>query len=386
MSFSYEVYKSQRIIPLRFLRSITGAPVIGKPDVDDHGYYRTTVTLNNDHGHVIGITEGKESEVKIKRERIDNKAALFVTSSDTAKMTVTASGGTNALPTAGEAIIKIKGIKAIAGANPNTAKAEIRYGSATGPIVGEISVWVFKNIDVKLTPHNHKIKTATAAGIDSRVNVTAVMDMVKAFWEPCGINFLVDPVITAPDLTFATAGDVQWGAEFNSLLNTAFVAKSINAYFVNRIVIPPTATVNLNGVLGFGASRASFAGFGLPNPGILLGDKNVSGDDRHTDTHWLANDLAHEVGHFFTLEHVDRKNNNAPRDDTWSVRRLMYPGNTRGNLPGAWQNDVGYGPNYRGALITNKNLTDAANAANHSTDGESLIARGVAAATPNGPY
>lgn len=381
MAFSYEVYKSQRIIPLRFTRAITGAPVIGKPDIDDHGCYRTTVTLNNDHGHVVGVTEGGEAEIKVKRERISKDAELFVTSSDTAKMTVTVSGGTNALPKANEANLKIKGIAGIAGANPNTAKAEIRYGSATGPIVGEISVWVFRKIEVKLSPHNHKIKTAAVAGIGSSVDIPAVIELVKAFWEPCGIKFLVDPVITTTDLTFAAAGDVQWGAEFNTLLNTNFVNKSINAYFVNRIVIP-----SLNGVLGFGASRASFAGFGLPNPGIILGDTNVNGSDRHTDVHWLANDLAHEIGHFFTLEHVDRKNNNAPRNDTWSVRRLMYPGNKRGNLPGAWQNDVGYGANYRGGLITNKNLTDSANAANHSTDGESLITRAVAAATPNGPY
>lgn len=381
MALDYKVYKSQRVVPLRFMRAVAGQPVLGKPDIDDHGYYRVGVTAGNDHGHVVGVSEGNESEVKVKRERIGKDAALFVTSSDTAKMTVTASDGTNTLPKSEETTLKIKGVAGITGANPNTAKAEIRFGSATGPIVGEISVWVFKKVNVKLTPHNVTIRTATAAGIASRVNINSVIDLVKAFWEPCGVAFTVDPVQNE-NVTFAAAGVAAWKGEINTLSNTNYVADSINAYFVNQIDMKnPTQT----GVLGLGFSRPNSVAFSLTNPGIILGDTNVSGTDRHSDIHYLANDLAHEIGHFFTLEHVDKKQGAATRKDTWAMRRLMHNFNKRGTAAGNMRHDVGYGADYRGGLLTMKDLTDSANAVNHSTDAESLTARGVINSAA-GPY
>jgi len=378
MAFDYKVYKSQRIVPLRFERAVTGQPVLGKPDIDDRGYYRAVITAGNDHGHAIGIMQGNESEIKVERVRIDNNAELYVTSSDAAAITVTDSGGTDKLPASKTATLKIKGIKGAAGTNPQTAKVEIRYGSGAGPIIGEISVWVFKKVTVKLTPHNVTIKSSTAAGIASSVNITNVINLVKAFWEPCGVDFTVDP-IQNETVTFANAGDVKWKPEVNTLLNTNYVANSINAYFVNRIVITGST-----GVLGLGISRPNKVAFSLSNPGIILGDKNVSGTARATDTHWLANDLAHEIGHFFTLEHVDKKNSASARNDTWAVRMLMHPSNKRGSQ-GNWRDDVGYGTRYRGGLITLKNLTDSSNASNHSTDGETLIARGVINGA-TGPY
>lgn len=380
MAHDYKVYKSQRIVPVRFKRSGLGQPVLGKPDIDDRGYYRTAITAGNDHGHTVGVMQGNESEVVLERVRIDNKAALYVTSSDTATMTVKDSGGTSKLATAKRPKIKIKGIKGAAGTNPQTAKCEIRYGSETGPIIGELSVWVFKKVTVKLTPHNVTISDSTpAAGIASSVNITSVINLVKAFWEPCGVDFTVDP-IQNENVTFANRGDVAWKPEVNTLLNTNYVANSINAYFVNRIVLSGS-----NGVLGLGISRPNQVAFSLSNPGIILGDTNVSGSNRAADTHWLANDLAHEIGHFFTLEHVDRKNAGpTSRNDFWAVRMLMHPSNKRSSQ-GNWRDNAGYGTRYRGGLITLKNLTDASNAANHNTDGEALIARGVINGA-TGPY
>ncbi len=379
MAFDYKVYKSQRIVPLRFKRAVAGQPVLGKPDIDDRGFYRTTITAGNDHGHAVGVMEGNESEIKVKRFRIDTAAELYVTSSDEATMKVTDSGGTDKLAASTEATLKIKGVAGAAGTNPQTAKVEVRFGSKTGPIIGEISVWVFKKVTVKLTPHNVTIKTATNAGIASAVNIANVINLVKAFWEPCGVDFLVDP-IQNDTVTFANAGDVAWKPEVNTLLNTNYVPNSINCFFVNRIVITGS-----NGVLGLGISRPSMTSLSLSNPGIILGDNNVSGSARASDTHWLGNDLAHEIGHFFTLEHVDKKNSGATsRNDLWAVRMLMHPNNTRG-AQGNWRDDVGYGTQYRGGLITLKDLTDSSNAANHNTDGEALIARAVINGA-TGPY
>ncbi len=374
MAFDYKVYKSQRIVPVRFKRSVTGQPVLGKPDIDDRGFYRAAITAGNDHGHVVGVTEGNESEITLERFRIDNKADLFVTSSDTAKMTVIDSGGTDQLAASKEPKVKVKGVLGGAAANPETAKVEVRFGSATGPIIGEISVWVFKPLTVSLTPHNVTIKGASTAGIASSANIASVIDLVKAFWEPCGVKFQVEAIQNDP-VTFATAGKVVWKPEVNTLLSTNRTNDSINAYFVNEVEMP-----GLPGVLGLGISRArvnSDTGSAnpYPHPGIILGDKTV-GLDRHTDLHFLANDLAHEIGHFFTLAHIDFRNSGSSRDDTFAARMLMHPNNTR--TLSSWRNDAGYGARYRGGMITMKDLVG------FTTDGEAIQARGVIGGA--GPY
>ena len=385
MAFDYKVYKSRRIVPLRFNRAVTGQPVLGKPEIDMRGYYRAAVTDGNDHGHVVGVTEGNESEVKIERVSIDRKAEIYITSSDSTIMTVTDSGGTDKLAASNEMTIKITGVKGGATGSPETAKAEVRYASKTGPIIGEISVWVFKPLNVSLTPHNVTIKDSTAAaGINSSANINAVIDLVKAFWEPSGVSFAVE-AIENDTVTFANRGEVRWKTEINTLLSTNRTIDSINAYFVSEIIDP-----GFPGVLGFGFSRATVnadAGSAdpLPHPGIILGDKTsfpatsttaASVVDRHNDIHFLANDLAHEIGHFFTLPHVDNRNSSNSRDDTWAARMLMHPNNTR-NLPG-FRNDTGYGATYRGGLITMKDIDG------FSTDGETIQARGVI--TGAGPY
>lgn len=385
MAFDYKVYKSRRIIPLRFKRAVTGQPVLGKPDIDNRGYYRAAAASGNDHGHVVGVTEGNESEVEIERVSINKKAELYVTSSDPAVMTVTDSGGTDKLASSNKLNIKIKGVKGNTGANPETAKVEVRYASKAGQVIGEISVWVFKKRTVKLTPHNVTIRTATASGIASSANINNVINMVKAVWEPCGVDFTVDP-IQNDTITLASAGVVNDIAEINMLLGTNYVTGSINAYFVNQLsipdipanpaAVPPTPLIPMGGVLGLGLSRPSSVGF--TNPGIILGDTNRAGTNRSSDVHWLANDLAHEIGHFFTLPHIDRRDNNNPRSDTWAVRMLMHPSNKRASQ-GNWRDDVGYGNFYRGALITMKDVVG------FSTDAESLQARGVII-NPPGPY
>jgi len=389
MPFPHNVYKTQRIVPLRFKRAISGSPFLGFPDIDDRGWFRPDPAGNsaatNDHGFVVGVTEGKTAYVKVKREKLENSATLFVESSNTAVMTVIENGGTDQLTTVNEPLLKIDGVSGGAGATPKIARVQIHFGTKTGPIIGELSVWVYKKVNVNLVPHNVTIRSAAAAGVASAANIASVMDTVKAIWETAGVDITV-AAVQNDNVTFAGVGVAQWQAEVNTLLNTNWVPSSINAYFVNQI-----AMAGVPGVLGVGISRPNSVAFATPNPGIILGDTNVSGSNRAGDTHWLANDIAHEMGHFFTLPHVDNIDNSAAhqgREDSWALRLLMHPTNT--HFFADHRNDTGYGTagdgtGYRGALISLKDLVDSGNAAHHSTDAEVKTAR-TSITSVAGPY
>ena len=192
----------------------------------------------------------------------------------------------------------------------------------------------------------------------------------------------------------ATAGQVVW-TEHDALLGILSIPRSINAYFINQ--------TNPN-FLGWGFSRAFIndPANGRTNPGIILADRDGT-LDRHENTHYLANDLAHEIGHFFGLEHIDNRspdgnplNANNFRDDTWARRCLMHNYNASAltaNPPPGSPPDVGYGTNSafgnrgnRGGLVTLKDLTDANNSTtNHITDPEYMTARNTISSSA-GPY
>lgn len=381
MPFPHEVFKTQRIVPLRFLRAVSGIPVTGSPDIDDRGYFRAGVTVGNDHGHVVGVAEGSKAKVKLQRVAVEDAATLFATSSNSATMTVTNTAA--ALPGTRETIIEVTGVKGSGSAAPNTAKLQIRHGSATGPIIGELSVWVLTKLDVKITPHNVTIRDASGTGIASAADIGAVMDLMKVIWEPCGVSFTINP-IQNDVVTFRNAGRARFQDEVNTLLATNFIPNTINAYFIDILEMP-----GVPGALGAGFSRPNSVAFGTPNPGIITADRNMRGFSRADDVHSLGNTLAHEVGHFFTLEHPDRRSptDAKPRDfrfDTWTLRMLMHNFNTRPPRTD-WRNDVGYGVGRRGALVTMKDLVDSGNPVHHSTDNECVSAR-TAIVIPPGPF
>jgi len=120
-------------------------------------------------------------------------------------------------------------------------------------------------------------------------------------------------------------------------------------------------------------------------------------DDRSSNTYWCANDLAHELGHFFSLWHpTDGANDADPwsnwgREDTWSMRFMMHNYNKtfRENPPqngDNWPsfNDFGYGTSgveaYRSGLISMKNVRTAAGAGRDAqcSTARNYIAQGAA--------
>jgi hypothetical protein len=231
------------------------------------------------------------------------------------------------------------------------------------------------------------VNIADAAGnvTGTVANVNDIMKMVAAIWKPCGINISIQPSVT-DNVVFATQGivsDNPFPGELNTLTSTNWVPRTINAYFVNQI--------GTGNTLGYGFSRASASTFHLTNPGIILGDTTAGGVVR--DTFYWANDLAHEVGHFFRLWHAENQQPPNEREDTWSRRMLMHNFNfMRGHNP--WpssdatgtpykyrpaRDDIGYGTGRRGCLITMKHLSQL------TTDGECTTARSTITSAA-GPY
>lgn len=380
MAVDLPIYKQRRVVLVRFKRMVTGDPDPAKPDIDDRGW-------TGEFGPIMGILQANNAWVRLRRERIDATAPLFAVSSDAATL-LCGGAASFPVPAAKDADLILTGMT---GGNPKVAHLEIRHGSAKGPVIHKLTVWVFNKLSVKITPHMVTIKDAVNPGIGSAVTIATIMDKVKAIWKPCGIDFNVQATQSYTH-TFANAGVLQasvnnaagnevWGAEIGTLLSSKYVPNTINAYFVNQI-----ALVSSTGILGLGISRATAGGSGgaLPQPGIILGDTNAAGAARAADSMWLANDLAHEIGHFFGLWHPDQKQPPNERKDTWSRRMLMHNFNSMPQF-GGWKDKViGYGVDgggfpRRGCLVTMKNLTQI------STDGECTTARGTISSAA-GPY
>jgi hypothetical protein len=363
MAIPQEVYKVQRLVLTRFRRAKHGDPSASRPDIDDRGY------TGDEHGSVVGITEDRTITVRLTREKIEATAPLFVTSSDENVVTVV-DPADGALPNARDMDVQLRGIS---GGNPSKAKVEVRFGSASGPIIHELGVWVFEPLFVRITAHRVTIsqKDGQAQPIGTTADVKAIIDMVRAIWRPCGIAFSFDPnknVRDEKDVAFTKAGVVSmdpWPGEVEELLTTNWKPKTINVYFVHQI--------GEKGTTGLGIPRAKTKSLGVTNPGIIVADVPRG---QNPDTYSWAQTIAHEIGHFFRLEHVERRHANNPREDTWTRRMLMYP-LLRLTPQNNWKDDVGYGKSRAGCFITMKNLPQL------TTDGECATARKTVV---KGPY
>ena len=384
MAIAKEIYKFERIVPVRFSRLVdpanvattSGPPRGDSPDLDDRGFFQTV------HGPIVGMTENSWVKVRLSRENVENGVSLFVASSDTNVVTVETSRGTAELPNDEHMWVKLTA-PADSGGDPATAIVEVRFNAADGPVIAELFVYVFEPVSVDITPHVVTISRAAAGpaaavpGTVPGANIAAVMDMVSAIWRPCGVTFNVQP--TENDaVDFGTANivsDNPWPGEVDTLLGTNWIADTINVYFVRQI--------GTGNTLGYGISRDSARRFHLTNPGVILGETTAGGTTR--DTQYWANDLAHELGHFFQLWHPGNRQGADTWQDSWSRRMLMHNFNrTLGaNPPSPRFTDAGYGTfgtgTNRGCMITIKNYR------RHATDGECATSR-TTISSAAGPY
>ena len=296
---------------------------------------------------MVGITEGDTVRVKLLREDIDASAPLFATSSDTTVVDVISPAGGGPVPANGE--IQLKGIKDFAN---RPVSVQIRLGSVTGPVLSEIEPHIFRLRTLRVRVHLVSINgTATTR---TQASVTTLFQTVNAIWRPCGIRFAPIQFVTTPVTGFAVAGQVTtnlsatpptWN-EFSRLINTNFSTTRINIYCVRQANEWRGLTFDNDVVRPATGVTPTFEGYG-----IAL----VDAAD--------ANDFAHELGHYLDLdEHTDNLGGSNFRFDIWARRCLMFRFNPYGNVTTAtpaepaFRNNVDYGNQVRGALITVKDL------------------------------
>lgn len=378
------IYKTRRLVPVTFRRARTGPPSAERPDVDERGFTGT------EHGPLIGICQGDTAIVEVVREQLKSTAPLFASSTDPAVADVVGAQ----LGTGASTELRIRGVL---GGNPKVAVIRIHFGAVGGPVVGQLGVWVHAPISLRVKPHIVSVTTAAdralvppVAPIAPTNNVAHVIEGVRRIWRPLGIELTVLPDATHT-VDMSVAGQVKFGemgglfATYNTPAPAGGIGpptpplpKTIHIYFVHHTD---------DGYFGFGISPAIAAAHtypGIHDPGILLADEAKGGYALDAELQWAM--VAHEIGHFLTLWHPEKQDANAPRQDFWSRRMLMFP-----VLPVTpmrdWRDKLGYGtfqfpPPFHGNAPKNGALITMKNLAQLITDGEATDARMAAVNLP----
>jgi len=348
----------QIVVPLRFVRAVTGAPVRDAPDMDDRGFAMGTRPgtwgASDARGAMVGITTDDTVRIKVLREDLDASAPLFITSTDTSIVDVQAPAGGGPVPADG--IFSITGVTDVI---RRPVKIQARLGSATGPVLGEFEPHIFQLHRLPVKAHlvriNGVITTRTAQSL------VALFQQVNDVWRAGGIEWVYDPAETvetpvnglanAGQMTTNLSGTPPEFREFTTIINTAFdrTRTHVDVYFVKLA----------NEVTGLTFSNSNArppAGGGF---GVVIADAGT------------FQTVAHELCHFLNVpEHTDQDAaGNRFRSDIWTLRTLMFSSLGFGAQNPPHRNDVGYGANQAGAFIEIKDF------AADQSDGELARAR-----------
>lgn len=376
----------QVVVPVRLGRAVRGAPVINNPDIDDRGWLMNRpagINSTNARGAMFGMMVGTDVTIELVREDIDGDTPLYVVAETVASPQFSVlSPATGLIPPDGK--FRLHAIADTASGQ----KLEIRLGAADGPVLYEAEPHVFSPLTLNVTPHIctiHQAAGAPGTGVAPQANgaaldVARLRNGVNAVWQPAGIRFNFGATQNNTYFGYTRNDFPRWQSNTNvgsegHLVSQNRVANTCNVYFVRY----------MDNSLGVGVNRDTVASEGWTQPGIIVGvegsiggggagpvsNRGSAGADLYQE---LINDLAHELGHYLSLQHVDNRNSPG-RDDTFTRRCLMHPNNL---MPGPGGNnvrfdDAGYGTSggsgHRGCLITLKNLPNIA------TDSETIRAR-----------
>lgn len=381
-SLEIPLHYTRRVVLVRFERAVESAdPDPLYPDIDQRG------ERDDEHGGMFGVMVGRTVEVKVIRVHIGPRGPrLFAVSS---RPTVLRVEGTGELAAEWRTNVRVTGVASAA--DSEDAQLEIHIGAADGPIVAFLTARVYLERNVDITPHRVQFThqpphhAPLQTGNVPVANIAQIMDKVRAIWIHYGVTFDVAAEGALEQVRVANVARVSddpYPGELSRVLRSNWVANTINVYFVDRIGRANT--------LGYGFSPTVFHGEGLPHPGILLADQTSTA--RTGVMHW-ANDLAHEIGHFFRLWHVGKKQPPHEIQTSWARRQLMHNHNQLRST-GWWpardgdgnryqyrplQDDVGYGDLARGCLVTMKSLPHV------QSDDQAATVR-TTLTSPHGPY
>lgn len=377
----------QIVVPVRLARAVTGAPRINNPDIDDRGWLMnrpTGLASTTARGPMFGMTAGSVVTIKVVREDIDGDTPLYVTAESVGNPQFSIeSPTTGLLPPDGEFRVR-----AVADTTDGQ-RLFIRLGAVDGPILYEAEPHVFSPLTLNVQPHIctiHSAASAPGTGVAPQANGAAIdinrlRDGVNAVWQPAGVRFNFAAVRNETYFNYVRNDFARWASSAavgneGHLVATNHVANQCNVYFIRY----------MQDSLGVGVNRDTIASEGWTQPGIIVGvegSQNAAGTTTSTRSsagaalyQELINDLAHELGHYLSLQHVDNRNSPG-RDDTFTRRCLMHPNNLMPGPSGTNNvraNDAGYGTGgngsgHRGCLITLKQLP------NIGTDSETIRGR-----------
>ncbi len=391
MAFAEEIYKVRRIVLVGFSRARTGSPSYSYPDLDDRGWLHDPAGTRGEtaaevHGPVLGMQQNREVFVDCDRLRLEATTnggpELYMKSEDTTAVTIVDPAPGSPLPASGR--FKIKG--ASGSWRDKFARLTVRLDSDSGPIIGEMGVRVFQSKTVRVQPWRMTIRGRNAPGgallsgttATTAAQITSLANVAKRIWRQCGIRLHVLPA-RAGVVTLTTPGQITRNTHTSNAypsLDGISRAAKFNDYNPVHLVNRDANACNIWWVQQIGDlnpnARGTTMAWALSKIGWAAGCGVTMTDGAD------GNDLAHEIGHYLTLDHSDEPAGSVggrDRTDYQVLRRLMYRYNPHGK--GGYRRNVGYGNGLRGALLTMRDKPK------HSRDDEWFETRRHVI---NGPY
>lgn len=303
------------------------------------------------------LVAGERVEVTLVRHMIGPEAPLFLEA--TGDLSIVSPAGGGALPSDTSVRVELGApASAASGAAPTMAELRARLGSATGPVLGTLAVSLFEPLTLRLA----LLQANGGAPVD-----LAAFDTLAAILRQAGIRLRYHPGdATTPTLrpaggqNFGITGvaDIQDTVNGDNAAHNGFVEEHLNVYFVTALDL--VASDRVVSVLGLGISGQMAASASIERPVVFIGP-NTGG----MSVAECGRLIAHEIGHVLDLPHVDFATTADPANipfDTFIRRNLMHPVMPFEPLVtptppgGAWRDDVGFGPETSGHMLTLKSI------------------------------